>query len=219
MSQMSDSQPVSPQVEQATPAIRNFFGSGYGRLNHFAKMLADEGELRGLIGPRELPRIWSRHIVNSAAILRFLPEDGWVADIGSGAGFPGIVGAIMRPDLQFNLVEPMAKRCEWLDDVRLELGLRNVHIHNCRAQELDMYFACVTARAVADLKKLVPWVAPLVGRKGRLVLLKGKTAREEAERARKVFEKCGFNPPWVHQEQVIKGLEPTFVVDARKRWN
>lgn len=213
-------EPQDKGLEIPSEQVVRYFGRQFDRVEHFAKMLADEGELRGLIGPREMPRLWSRHLVNSAAIEKFLPDYGWVADIGSGAGFPGIIGAILRPDLNFNLIEPMDRRCEWLDDVRIELDLRNVFIHNKRAEDMpqSMFFATVTARAVADLKNLVQMATPLVGRKGRLVLLKGQRAREEVDAARSVFERCGFNPPWVHEVEVVPGEEITYIVDARKRW-
>ncbi|WP_418606348.1 16S rRNA (guanine(527)-N(7))-methyltransferase RsmG [Georgenia sp. SUBG003] len=91
-------------------------------------MLVEEGELRGLIGPRELPRLWTRHIVNSAAVAPFIQDDATVADVGSGAGFPGVVLAIMRPDLNMHLIEPMERRVDWLTDVVEELGIDNVTI-------------------------------------------------------------------------------------------
>ena len=121
-------------VEQPNEAVREFFGPQFGPMDHFARMLVEEGELRGLIGPRELPRLWSRHIVNSAAVLGFIPEGVQVLDVGSGAGFPGLVVAIARPDLDVHLVEPMVRRWEGLADVAGEIGLENGTIHNARAE-------------------------------------------------------------------------------------
>lgn len=103
---------AAAEVEQPTEAVRALFGEQFTLMEQFARMLVEQGELRGLIGPRELPRMWSRHIVNSAAVLKFIPEGVQVLDIGSGAGFPGLVIAIARPDLDVHLVEPMVRRCE-----------------------------------------------------------------------------------------------------------
>ena len=109
------------QVEEPTAEMREIFGVSFSAAEHFAQMLAEEGELRGLVGPRELPRLWSRHIINSAAVVPFLPARGSVADVGSGAGFPGIVVALLRPDLDVTLIETMERRTQWLSDVVEEL--------------------------------------------------------------------------------------------------
>ena len=111
------------QVEEPTAEMREIFGVSFSAAEHFAQMLAEEGELRGLVGPRELPRLWSRHIVNSAAVVPFLPARGSVADVGSGAGFPGIVVALLRPDLDVTLIETMERRTQWLSDVVAAAGL------------------------------------------------------------------------------------------------
>ena len=111
------------QVEEPTAEMREIFGVSFSAAEHFAQMLAEEGELRGLVGPRELPRLWTRHIVNSAAVVPFLPARGSVADVGSGAGFPGIVVALLRPDLNVTLIETMERRTQWLSDVVAAAGL------------------------------------------------------------------------------------------------
>lgn len=142
---------TEPQVEQPTEEMRQLFGLAFAGAEHYARMLQEEGELRGLVGPRELPRLWSRHIVNSAAVVPFLPSRGTVADVGSGAGFPGIIVALLRPDLDVTLIETMERRVEWLGDVVSELDLDNVTVRRGRAEEIPDRYDAVTARAVAKL--------------------------------------------------------------------
>jgi len=144
--------------EEPTQAVRDFFGHAFSDVAEYARMLEEEGELRGLLGPRDMERIWSRHIVNSAAVLDFMPrrEGQEVLDVGSGSGLPGIVIAACRPDLHVHLAEPMVRRVEWLEDVVEGLGLDNVTIHQARAEELRGKGKAdvVTARAVANMSKL-----------------------------------------------------------------
>jgi 16S rRNA (guanine527-N7)-methyltransferase len=205
--------------EEPTAAVREFFGLAWAPVEHFAQMLAEEGELRGLIGPRELPRLWSRHLVNSAAVAPFLDKHAAVADVGSGAGFPGVVLAAVRPDLEMHLVEPMERRIAWLADVVDELGLDNVVLHHARAEELHkkVTFDHVTARAVAAMDKLGRWTLPLVRGGGSLVALKGQRAAEELESAKYVLKKLGVANTAVHEVQPVADIEATTVVVARKR--
>ena len=173
-------------VEDAPEGGAEHFGEeSWSKLLGFAQMLTAEGELRGLVGPRELERLWSRHILNSTPVAEFLPDRGRVADVGSGAGFPGIVLAIIRPDLTFDLIETMERRTVWLEDVKAELGLENVNVIRSRAEDLprDYGVDVVTARAVAALKKLIPWTLPLLKPGGCLVALKGQRAEQEIEDA------------------------------------
>lgn len=161
------------------------------RLQQYAQLLVAEGDKRGLIGPRELPRLWSRHLVNSLVVNPMIPEGARVADVGSGAGFPGMVIAITRPDLSVRLIETMERRTAWLTEVVDTLGLENTRVLAGRAEDLVGLeeFDIVTARAVARLDKLIPWTAPLVRRGGRVLALKGEKAAEEIEGARKLFRK------------------------------
>jgi 16S rRNA (guanine527-N7)-methyltransferase len=158
---------------------------GFPAIEEFARMLREEGELRGVIGPHEVPRLWSRHLVNSAAVLDFVPRKGQVLDIGSGAGFPGIVVAACRPSVEVTLAEPMERRCEWLIDVVEAVGLDNVRIVRARAEELrgKMKADVVTARAVANMSKLVRMTTRLIAPGGALVALKGRRAALEVEDA------------------------------------
>ena len=127
------------------------FGEQWERLDTYADMLWNEGEERGLIGPRELPRLWSRHILNCMAINDYIPERAISIDIGSGGGLPGIVLATTRPDVHVHLVETMERRVTWLEEVRDRLELKNVTIHRARNQDLhgEIQVQTVTARAVA----------------------------------------------------------------------
>ena len=208
-----------PQVESAPDGAADLFGLAWSGAEHFARMLVEEGELRGLIGPRELPRLWSRHIVNSAAVVPFIGDEDSVIDLGSGAGFPGIVVALMRPDADVHLVEPMERRVDWLTDVVNEVGLDNVTIHRARAEEVHGHLRAdvVTARAVAAMDKLARWALPLVTGGGRLVALKGERASAEVESARKWLRKLGVVETDVEVVSPLAGAEPTTVVVARKR--
>ncbi|AOZ73582.1 16S rRNA (guanine(527)-N(7))-methyltransferase RsmG [Boudabousia tangfeifanii] len=204
-------------VETPTAAMRDLLGPFFSQVEHYGDLLIDQGELRGLIGPRELPRLWGRHLLNSTAIVPFLPKRGRVADVGSGAGFPGIVAAIMRPDLEFTLIEPMERRVEWLDLVVSEVGLDNVEVRRARAEELHKKesFEAVTARAVAAMDKLARFTAPLIKRDGSLVALKGQNVDAELEKAKYVLKKLHLVDVAVHEVEV-PDAESTLVVTARK---
>ena len=172
---------------EAEPAIAaSLFGDTIGRARQFAADLAEQGEQRGLIGPLELPRLWTRHILNSVIAAPLL-RPGRVGDVGSGAGLPGLVLAIARPDVHFVLIEPMERRVAWLNEQVEALGLENVEVVRARAEDaksippLDQ----VTARAVSALRTLIPLTAPLARRGGELVLFKGINAQAEIGAAEK----------------------------------
>lgn len=147
----------------------------------YAALLASAGVERGLIGPREVPRLWERHLLNCAVLAEALPEDAAVADIGSGAGLPGVVLAVVRPDLRITLVEPLLRRSTFLQEAVDELGLAGVEVVRARAEELvgSREFDVVTSRAVAPLEKLLTWSLPLCGAAGAVVAMKGRSAAEE----------------------------------------
>lgn len=198
---------------------REILGLSWGGVAHFAELLAQEGELRGLIGPRELPKLWTRHVLNSAAVAQFLPEKGSLADVGSGAGLPGVVLALMRPDLEVHLVEPMQRRVEWLVEIGEELDLDNVTVHQVRAEELHgrLSVNAVTARAVAALDKLARFCMPLVAPGGSLLAQKGQRAEEEVAAADRVLRKLGVVDVTVHSVDMVGDGDVTRVVEARKR--
>lgn len=186
-------------------------------LERFAAMLVAEGELRGLIGPRELPRLWSRHLINSLPLNAFLPHEAEVADVGSGAGFPGIVTAITRPDVRMVLIETMERRCEWLRLVVDDIGLTNVEILNSRAEDVHgvEWFDVVTARAVARLDKLIPWTVPLAKKGGAVIALKGERAGEEIELASKQLKKYRVESARLHEVPSPLDGEITRLVELR----
>nr|WP_284294970.1 16S rRNA (guanine(527)-N(7))-methyltransferase RsmG [Luteimicrobium album] len=185
----------------------------------FANRLASDGEERGLIGPREVDRIWSRHIYNSAAVVPYLPTTGSVADLGSGAGLPGIVIAAMLPSVQVMLIEPMERRCTWLGEMSDALELSNVEVKRGRAEEFHGAFEvdAVTARAVASLDKLARIGLPLLREDGELVLLKGRNVEREVPAARKVLRRLGAGDPTILRAATIPVVEDTVVVRVPRR--
>lgn len=165
----------------------------------YADLLASDGVVRGLIGPREAPRLWDRHLLNCAVLGEAIPDAATVCDIGSGAGLPGLVLAISRPDLEVTLVEPLLRRTTFLDEVVAALELPNVEVVRGRADDLhgERTFDVVTSRAVAPLERLLQWSMPLVAAQGALVAMKGSTVAEEIEAARPVLTRWRCAEPEV----------------------
>ncbi|MGI8457852.1 MAG: 16S rRNA (guanine(527)-N(7))-methyltransferase RsmG [Propionibacteriaceae bacterium] len=156
------------------------FGPRASAISQYVDILASRGIERGLIGPREADRIWERHILNSIAVSDLIPVGSDVADVGSGAGLPGIPLALFRPDLRMTLVEPLLRRFTFLTEVVEELGLQEqVVARRSRADELDDRFDVVTARALAPLSRLLTWCADLVRPGGQILAIKGQTAAGE----------------------------------------
>ncbi len=177
---------MTSTFETEPPEAAALFGPNVDVARQFTKNLAEQGEERGLIGPLELPRLWTRHILNCAIVAPLL-HPGRVGDVGSGAGLPGLVLAIARPEVSFVLIEPMERRIAWLNEQVAELGLGNVEVVRARAEEarLESPLDQVTARAVSAFRKLIPLTAPLVRPGGELVLMKGAGAAAEIEAAAK----------------------------------
>lgn len=172
------------------------FGSRLPLAQAYHDSLATDGSTRGFIGPREVPRLWERHIINCAVVKQAIPEGATVIDVGSGAGLPGIPLAIARPDLQITLIEPLLKRYNYLNEVVEELGLDNVTVLRGRAEEGPIKKAVagadvVTSRAVAPLGKLAKWSLPLVRKGGEMIALKGSSVHEELERDAADIKKAG----------------------------
>ncbi len=156
-------------------------------VERYAALLADAGVERGLIGPREVPRLWDRHLLNSAVLSEWVPPGVEVCDIGSGAGLPGLVLALARPDVRVTLVEPLLRRTVFLEEVVAELELAGqVEVVRARAEEVHgrRTFDVVTSRAVAPLERLLGWSMPLVAPSGALLAMKGSSVAEEVERTR-----------------------------------
>lgn len=172
------------------------FGSRLHLAQAYHVSLATDGSIRGFMGPREVPRLWDRHILNCAVIGEVMPEGARVIDVGSGAGLPGIPLAIARPDLDITLIEPLLKRSNYLSEVKEMLGLDNVTVIRGRAEEGPVKKAVkgadiVTSRAVAPLGKLAKWSLPLVKIGGEMIALKGSSVHEELERDAADIKRAG----------------------------
>lgn len=165
----------------------------------FVEILADAGVGRGLLGPRESPRLWERHLLNCAVLTEVVRDPADVCDVGSGAGLPGVAMAIRRPDLRVTLVEPLLRRSTFLVEVVAELGLENVEVVRARAESLHgrRAFDVVTSRAVAPLPRLLEWCLPLTRRGGQVLAMKGSSAADELADAAEVVRRLGGQQPEV----------------------
>ncbi|MFT4219150.1 MAG: 16S rRNA (guanine(527)-N(7))-methyltransferase RsmG [Microbacterium sp.] len=201
-------------LEPEPEAAQHVFGERLDVVRAFADALARHGEERGLIGPLELPRLWTRHILNSAVIAPLFR--GRVGDVGSGAGFPGLVLAIVRPDVEFVLIEPMERRVAWLNEQVAALGLENVTVDRARAEDWGGRGSLdgVTARAVSALRTLISLTAPLVRSGGELILMKGAGAPAEIDAAAKQIRRFGLSDVRVEVVGAELLAEPTRVVRA-----
>jgi len=199
--------PVSRETPPPPPGAAAVFGSALPGLRRYADLLADAGVVRGLIGPREVPRLWDRHLVNCAQVAPAFATDSRVCDVGSGAGLPGIVLALVRPDLEVTLLEPLLRRATFLHEVVADLALDRVRVVRGRAEEhAGAGYDSVTARAVAPLDRLVRVALPLCRPGGTLVAMKGAGAADELAAAQPALRKAGarsarvrelaFSPQW-----------------------
>lgn len=211
-------QPVATPVDdplEGDPRLAELFADRLPAVRRFRDLLLAEGEERGLIGPRERGRLWERHLINSAAVVPFLPP-GTVADVGSGAGLPGLIIASMCPDREVIAIEPMERRVAWLEDASSRLGLANVRVLRGRAEVLAgvVRVPAVTARAVAAVGKIAGWCRPLLAPGGEMVLLKGRSARDEVASAAGALRRLKLTAE-VLEAPTLPGLEPTTVVRLR----
>ncbi|ARZ69071.1 MULTISPECIES: 16S rRNA (guanine(527)-N(7))-methyltransferase RsmG [Streptomyces] len=182
------------ELPPAPPEAQEVFGDRLPEAIRYAELLADAGVRRGLIGPREVPRLWERHLLNCAVLSEAVPDGVSVCDVGSGAGLPGIPLALVRPDLQITLLEPLLRRTTFLQEVVELLGLDHVTVVRGRAEEMlgkVQPVHVVTARAVAPLDRLAGWGVPLLRPYGEMLALKGDTAEEELKGARAALSKLG----------------------------
>ncbi|MEC5199502.1 16S rRNA (guanine527-N7)-methyltransferase [Arthrobacter sp. PL16] len=195
-------------------AARSVFGQHVDSARAFVGHLSSSGIERGLLGPREVPRLWGRHVLNCAVVANLMSSDSTVVDVGSGAGLPGLAIAIARPDLHLHLVEPLERRVTWLAEVIDDLSLTNVTVHRARAEQVigDIAGDYVTARAVSALTTLAGWTIPLSKPGGAVLAIKGRSAAEEIEKARKVIRKLGGGTPEIVTVGADVLEEPTTVV-------
>ena len=186
--------PSEPGVlREPPPGAAEFFGSELGRAGQYARLLAGPGVARGLIGPHEVPRLWERHLINSAAVASLVPRPGSLVDLGSGAGLPGIVLALLLPDVQVTLLEPMLRRAAFLGECVTGLGLTNAEVCRARAQEVAGRISAdaVTARAVAPLGQLAGLALGLLRPGGVVLAIKGARAQAEVAAARQTLRRLG----------------------------
>jgi 16S rRNA (guanine527-N7)-methyltransferase len=179
----------------APPEAAAVFGGALEQARRYAQLLASDGVERGLIGPRETSRLWERHLLNCAVVAELLPEHGELVDIGSGAGLPGIVLALLRPGLHVILLEPLLRRSVFLEECVSALGLKNATVVRSRAEDRSastrLRADVATARAVAPLGRLAGWAAPLLRPGGELLAIKGQSAAAELSAARPELSRLG----------------------------
>lgn len=203
----------STTLSQPPDAAHAVFGDRLRGAVAYAELLATTGVDHGLIGPREVPRLWERHLLNCAVVVDLIPSGSRVADVGSGAGLPGLVLAILRPDLHLTLVEPLQRRVTWLDTAVQELGLDDVEVRRARAQNAtDLAVDVVCSRAVARLSQLAGWSLPLLRDGGTMLALKGASAAEELQDAQQALRQAGVASSDVVQCGVGVVEPPTTVV-------
>lgn len=195
-------------------AARSVFGDRLPLAERFVEHLATSGIERGLLGPREVPRLWDRHVLNCAVVGELIPAESRVADVGSGAGLPGLALAIARPDANFFLIEPLERRVNWLREVTDDLALTNVEIFRGRAEQAvgKTDVNIVTARAVSALSGLATLTIPLLSGRGEVLAIKGRSAGEELEKAAKIIRRLGGKSTSVETVGGALLDEPTTVV-------
>ena len=199
-------------------AAERLFGDRLRLAVSYAELLVGVGVVRGLIGPREAPRIWERHLLNCVVVAEIIPPDARVIDVGSGAGLPGVVLAVARPDLSVVLLEPLARRAAFLLEVVTALGLAQTTVVRARAEDWlqggrNDLADIVTARALAPLGRLVAWCLPLVAEGGSVLALKGESAAEEIAAQRNVIARLGGGTPMIRRCGVGVIEPPTTVIE------
>jgi 16S rRNA (guanine527-N7)-methyltransferase len=203
-------------VSRETPeaAARVFPGDRLLLAERYVGLLAGDGVVRGLVGPREVPRLWERHLLNCAALAELMPPEATVCDVGSGAGLPGLVLAIVRPDLTVTLLEPLLRRTTFLEEAVTALGLDNAEVERGRADSLHgrRTFTVVTSRAVAPLSRLLDWCLPLVAPGGAMIAMKGSSAASEIVAAGPTLTRWGCAEPELVAVGVTLGDAASLVV-------
>ena len=206
----------------APDSARGVFASALPLAEEYAALLATKATVRGLIGPREVPRLWERHLLNCAVVTDLMPANSTVCDVGSGAGLPGIVLAIRRPDLVVTLLEPLLRRTAFLELAVSTMGLTNVQVHRGRAEELHNKpswaggFDVVTSRAVAPMDRLARWSLPLVRPDGLFLAMKGSSAARELESAMPVIRRLGGSTAVIESVGAESVDPPVTVVQVQR---
>ncbi len=218
---------VSRETPGPTPPLPDWLAPQAGPLSVFADRLANDGVTRGLIGPREVPRLWQRHLLNCAVVadpgVGLVPAGATVGDVGSGAGLPGLVWAIARPDIRVVLIEPLLRRSTFLTEAVVELGLGDrVTVWRGRAEDAANHaeltpLDVVTARAVAPFERLIGWTVPLLAPGGRLVALKGSSATQELTDGRAAAVAAGLTDLEVREVGIGVVDPPTTVIIGVRR--
>ena len=203
----------TPEIEPASAA--EIFGERIGQARGYFAALVRDGDLLGLLGPREMPKLWTRHILNSAVVAELVEPGKTVADVGSGAGLPGIPMALAQPKAHFTLIEPMERRSDWLKRMVEELELDNVSVLRARAEEVGDVFDIVTARAVSALPNLLKMCVPLTKHGGEIIALKGSKAGEEIDASRKLQKKLGIESFEIIKTGANFLVDPTLVVRTK----
>lgn len=203
--------------ESERAAAEAVFGERLPLAERYVQHLATTGIERGLIGPREVPRLWARHVLNCAVAQEYIAPNASVADVGSGAGLPGLCLAIARPDLKLTLIEPLERRVIWLNEVVEDLGLENVTVLRSRAEQAvgTVEADVVTARAVSALVGLLDITLPILRGTGELLALKGRSAAEEITKAKKKLNRYGARETEILTAGGNLLEEPTTVVRVR----
>ena len=203
---------ISNHVTQPADVARELYGAQFPLLNRYVDILGSTGVAWGLLGPREADRIWDRHILNSAALSGLIAAESAVADVGSGAGLPGIPLAVLRPDLRITLIEPLLRRSIFLTQTveSLQLGAR-VEVVRSRAEDHHQTYDVVVARALAPLARLIGWCNPLRAPGGVILALKGSSAADEVTSAKRELEAADLDAEIV-KARAHPGVEPATVV-------
>ncbi len=191
------------------------FSGALDQARRYAELLATDGVTRGLIGPRETERLWERHLLNCAVVAELLPGRGELVDIGSGAGLPGVVLALLRPELRVILLEPLLRRSVFLEECVDQLQLENVTVLRARAEDKaarSIRADIATARAVAPLSRLIDWAAPLLRPGGQLLAIKGQSAADELAEAQPALSRLGVQSAEVLQAGHGRVVSTTTVV-------
>ncbi len=203
----------APEAEPASAAL--IFGQNIDLARRYFELLVRDGDLLGLLGPREMPKLWTRHILNSAVVAELVSSGASVADVGSGAGLPGIPMALAQPQAKFTLIEPMERRSDWLKSTIAELQLENVRVLRARAEEVTEVFDVVTARAVSALPNLLKMCVPLTKHGGEVIALKGSKAADEIADSKKLTKKLSIESFEIVRVGGELLADPTLVVRTK----